>query len=281
MLLEHNADVNIQDNAECTPLHWCAREGNENLCRLLLEHNADVNIQDKDGYTPLHRCALKGNENICRLLLEHNANVNIQDNDGYTPLHWFAFEGNENLSRLLLEQNAEVNIQHNDGCTILLWCAREGDENLCRLLLEHNADVNIQGYDGCTPLHLSALNSDCSKIYDLLAKYGVQNINICDVKDTSPYQLAVRLGNAQPVRNYVDLGADVTVTEADSEDGTELEILMEYLETEDFPEAERVKTLAVSHPELKATTSSRFFCEIVQTSNFTSAELNSYFSRLK
>ena len=60
----------------------CAREGNENICKLLVDHNADVNIQDKDGCTPLHRCTIGGKENLCRLLLEHNADVNIQDNAG-------------------------------------------------------------------------------------------------------------------------------------------------------------------------------------------------------
>ena len=54
-------------------MHLCAREGNENLCRLLLEHNADVNIQDNDGDTPLNWCVFEGNEKLRRLLLEHNA----------------------------------------------------------------------------------------------------------------------------------------------------------------------------------------------------------------
>ena len=47
-----------------TPLHWCAREDNQNLCRLLLQHNTDVNTQDEDGYTHLHWCAVTGNENL-------------------------------------------------------------------------------------------------------------------------------------------------------------------------------------------------------------------------
>ena len=82
LLLDHNANVNIQDNAECTPLHWCAREGNENLCRLLLEHNADVNIQDNAGWTPLHWSNIWGNE----MLLDQNADVN-KGKDGCTPFH--------------------------------------------------------------------------------------------------------------------------------------------------------------------------------------------------
>ena len=174
-------------------MHRCAREGNENLCRLLLDHNADVNIQDNAGWTLLHRCAREGNENLCRLLLDHNANVNIQDNAGCTPLN---------------------------------WCTCKGYENLCRLLLEHNANVNIQDRDGSTPLHLSACrNRDCSKIIDLLVKYGVQNINIHDAEGLTPLQLAVRHGNSQAVKKLVDLGADVSVVTADEEDARRLEIL--------------------------------------------------------
>ena len=106
------------------------------------------------------------------------------------------------------------------------WSAREGNENLCRLLLEHNADANIQGYDGCTPLHLSARgNNDCSKIIDLLLKYGVQNINIHDAEGLSPLQLAVRHGNSQAVKKLVDLGADISVVAADKKDARRLELL--------------------------------------------------------
>ena len=225
LLLEHNANVNIQTDRGETPLYWCAFKGNENLCRLLLEHNANVNIQTDRGETPLYWCAFKGNENLCRLLLEHNANVNIQTDRGETPLYWCAFKGNENLCRLLLEHNADVNFQDNHGCTLLHLCARDGNENLCRLLLEHNADVNIQDNLGYTSLHLSALNSDCSKIINLLVNYGPQTINICDTEGLTPLQMAERRGNAQAVKMLVDLGADVSVVKANKTDARRLKPL--------------------------------------------------------
>ena len=119
-----------------------------------------------------------------------------------------------------------VNIQDNDGYTSLHCCAREGNGNLFRLLLEHNADVNIQDKDGSTPLPLSARrNRDCSKIIDLLVRYGVQNINIHDAEGLTPLQLAVRYGNSQAVKKLVDLGADVSVVTADEKDARKLEIL--------------------------------------------------------
>ena len=226
LLVRHGADVNVQISNGFTAPHLSVQKNHENLIKLLLANKVDVNIQDNAGWTPLHLCVREGNENLCRLLLEHNADVNIQDNAGWTPLHWCARVGNENLCRLLLDHNADVNIQDNAGRTPLHWCASTGNENLCRLLLEHNADVNIQDKDGSTPLHLSARgNRDCSKIIDLLVKYGVQNININDAESLTPLQLAVRHGNWQVVEKLVDLGADVSVVTADEEDARRLEIL--------------------------------------------------------
>ena len=116
--------------------------------------------------------------------------------------------------------------------TPLHWCSREGNENICRLLLDHNADVNIQDKDGSTPLHLSARrNRDCSKIIDLLVKYGVQNLNIHDAEGLTPLQLAVRHGNSQAVKKLVDLGADVSVVTADEKDAGRLEILKNKAES--------------------------------------------------
>ena len=110
-----------------------------------------------------------------------------------------------------------MNIQGKDGYTPLHWCARKGNENLCRLLLEHNADVNIQDNDGCTPLHLSSLNTDytCREIINLLVKYGVQNIDICDAEGLTPLQMAERRGNKQAVEMLVDLASGVSVVNDD------------------------------------------------------------------
>ena len=94
------------------------------------------------------------------------------------------------------------------------------------MLFEHNADVNIQGYDGCTPLHLSARgNSDCSKMIDLLMKYGKQNINIRNAEGLTPLQMAVRHSNARAVKKLVKLGADVSVVKADGTDAKRLKLL--------------------------------------------------------
>ena len=81
-------------------------------------------------------------------------------------------------------------------------------------------------------MHLSAhfSHKDCNEIIDLLLQYEVQNIDIRAVEGRTPLQMAVRCGNAQPVKKLVDLGADFSLVKADKKDAVELERL--YYEAE-------------------------------------------------
>ena len=137
----------------------CVRDLKENLCRLLLEHNADVNVEDKDGYTPLHWCVRDGKENLGRLFLEHNADVNMKDYSGYTPLHWCAGEGTENLCRLLLEHNADVNMKDFSGYTPLQLLVRDPhifNGEIIDLLVTYGAqNIDIRDAEGRTPLQMA------------------------------------------------------------------------------------------------------------------------------
>jgi len=56
------------------------------IVALLLEHGADVQIQDHDGKTPLHATQYYyTNENIIRMLLDYGAHVDVPDQSGKTP----------------------------------------------------------------------------------------------------------------------------------------------------------------------------------------------------
>jgi len=56
------------------------------VAELLLEHGANVHVQNKDGLTPLHLAALGGHTGVAKLLFERGANVDVQNNEGKTPL---------------------------------------------------------------------------------------------------------------------------------------------------------------------------------------------------
>lgn len=60
-------------NSINSSLHFAARRGRTKLVKLLLENNADVNVQDKDGYTPLSTKARWRRNEIEKLLINAGA----------------------------------------------------------------------------------------------------------------------------------------------------------------------------------------------------------------
>uniref|UniRef100_A0A1L8EDK2 Putative 26s proteasome regulatory complex subunit psmd10 n=2 Tax=Haematobia irritans TaxID=7368 RepID=A0A1L8EDK2_HAEIR len=97
------------DNCDYTALHYAARNGNEEICKLLInDGKADVNAVTKGGATPLHRAAMMGHLNIVKLLLDAHANVDKKDEDGQTALHRSAIGGHLEVSKILLEKNPKL-----------------------------------------------------------------------------------------------------------------------------------------------------------------------------
>ncbi|KAG9306080.1 hypothetical protein G9A89_015984 [Geosiphon pyriformis] len=80
--------VNESDKTGYKPLHYAARIGNEDICRLLLENRAEVNVVTPELFsTPLHRAAAENHSRVVKLLLKYGADPRVQDSDGQTPLH--------------------------------------------------------------------------------------------------------------------------------------------------------------------------------------------------
>lgn len=60
----------------------CCLDNNIPGIELLLECNANINIQDDDFWTPLHVAAACGYRDMVLYLLEHNADCTLLDVDG-------------------------------------------------------------------------------------------------------------------------------------------------------------------------------------------------------
>ncbi|KAH9988638.1 ankyrin repeat-containing domain protein [Russula vinacea] len=72
LLLDHGADPNVLAEYQSgnTPLHRASRSGRIEIARLLIEHGANVEVQDDLGRTPLDVATFELHE-IVKLLLEH------------------------------------------------------------------------------------------------------------------------------------------------------------------------------------------------------------------
>jgi ankyrin repeat protein len=109
LLLESGVDVDAQDSADDSPLHYVSYSGKIEIARVLLDHGAKVNAKNDRGETPLHQvsqgeyeCQVDG-VRIAQLLLDRGAGVNAQDKNRVTPLHLASWCGKLEIARLLVE----------------------------------------------------------------------------------------------------------------------------------------------------------------------------------
>ena len=82
-----------------SPLHTAAKRGHVKIVRLLVEHDADCNIQDDDGQTPLIHATVGGYEEVAGLLLSYGASVQIADHRSRSALHWALMGRRDRLLR--------------------------------------------------------------------------------------------------------------------------------------------------------------------------------------
>jgi ankyrin repeat protein len=112
-LIEYDrADINARDGGGSTPLLLASggqysKDGS--VIRLLLEHDADINLQSDFGHTPLHWASIHGVLEVVRLLLEHGADVEVKNNHDKTALQLAANRGHDEVVKLLQEHAASRN----------------------------------------------------------------------------------------------------------------------------------------------------------------------------
>ena len=168
LLIEHGADVNVNDIYEDTALILATKNNHADVVRLLLEKGAFTDYLDnQEQLTALDFACAGGYVDICRLLIAKGANVHeffcIQSACRY---------GHEEVVRLLLENNA--NVDHGgseDYDPPICIASQKGYFDIVKLLIDNGADVNNRDEDGHTALFLASVNNQ-TQVCKLLIKKG-------------------------------------------------------------------------------------------------------------
>lgn len=102
---------------DMTALHWSARAGAETTTQLLLDRDADPNVLNRSQRTPVQLAAEMNQANVITLLADAGADLNTQDRKGRTPLHRATYEGKVEAAEALLAKGADPNITNRNGKT--------------------------------------------------------------------------------------------------------------------------------------------------------------------
>lgn len=130
LLIDHGANVNVQDREGNSPLHiLCQTPGVTELVQYLIEMGANVNARTANFIRPLHMALQEGLYDVAKILVEHGANVQHGTSDGYTMLHFAALRANIPWTRYLIMCGVKLNAMADDGETALSIAKKDQNHN--------------------------------------------------------------------------------------------------------------------------------------------------------
>ena len=206
ILQDSRINVNLKNAVEGnTALHIASTVANEDILSLLLEKNADPNIQNMAGNTSLHTaCKMNAPKIVKRLLQDSRINVNLKNAvEGNTALHIASTVANEDILSLLLEKNADPNIQNMAGNTPLqIACKMNAPKIVKRLLQDSRINANLKNtLEGNTAMHIASTLAIDDILSLLLEKYADPNIQ--NMAGDTPLHIACKMNAPKIVRRLL------------------------------------------------------------------------------
>ncbi|XP_058463214.1 uncharacterized protein LOC131437711 [Malaya genurostris] len=204
-LLTLGATLDLQDDANATPLIYCFLNGHSKHAEVLIEAGASTalvisfRMSSRDAETVLHVAARNGFADVVKLLLKLDIlPVDVGDLDLTTALQDAAMYGQIECVKQLLENGANPNYVDLQGTTSLTRAFTGCHRKMVELLLDYGVDLeNSRTYrsldsDGQTLLH-HAVRNNSNLIEILIDRIGI-TVNSVDKNGRTPLHYAARAG---------------------------------------------------------------------------------------
>lgn len=127
-------------------------ERRDRTVHLLLKLNADIDLCNKKNVTPLYIASYEGHNSTVELLLSKGANINLCDKDGASPLYISCENGHVSSVEILLRNKADISLCKMNGASPLFAACKNRHNSIVKLLLDNGVDLNLCEKQGFSPL---------------------------------------------------------------------------------------------------------------------------------
>jgi len=174
ILIDHNADINLMDNYQITPLMAASAEGHITVVQTLLNNpKIELNLKSRRRHTALALAIWNKRFSVVAILLDKSKNVlvNTYDSDGWTPLMTACQHGTPEIVSLLVHHGASINSKNNNHETPLMIASTHGNTNIVKVLLENGASIFDRTPTGWTPIMFASYGGHVDTMKLLFAPY--------------------------------------------------------------------------------------------------------------
>ncbi|ARE67600.1 SWPV1-034 [Shearwaterpox virus] len=214
ILIQCNADIDIIDKNNRTPLFYAVKNNDYEMVKLLLNKGANVNIQDSIGYSCLHIATIRNsNIEIIKALIDNKIDLNAYDWIGRTPLHISVIKSNFDAVKLLVRAGAYINVKDRCRKFPIYYAVSKSDNLISGLLLKHGANPNTINDNEETLLHMAVTSNNILLVEQLLL-YGAK-IDNGGYNTPPPIVSAVNINNYEIVKMLLQNGANVNINTSD------------------------------------------------------------------
>ncbi|KAK1248194.1 hypothetical protein MKX08_006414 [Trichoderma sp. CBMAI-0020] len=136
-LIDEDADLNMADHTDLTPLMYAIKKEKTNtVMKLLNTARVDCNRRMTNGRSALWFAVELNSIKIMAELLGNGDGINQEDDYRVSPLFLAAKKGHKDAVELLIKRGAAVDQKDNSQATPLIWAMWRGHAEIAKLLLK-------------------------------------------------------------------------------------------------------------------------------------------------
>ncbi len=190
-------------------LFFATENKHHKVMKYLIENEADVNLDNKEDETPLMKSVVKNDFEGVKILVENGADVNAKDCVSSVLVKGVK-SGNIEMVEYLIEKGADVNDKVYGDFTPLMHAYKEGDEWMVKMLEAKGAKLKETNYFGENVLWC-AIESGNVELVKKLKKNGFDLNGFFGDKGVTPLMRAVEIGEFEVAKFLVESGVSLNV----------------------------------------------------------------------